>query len=53
MSSNQIPKEAKIVSMILNSSHINECEPKVISFLIEIMFSISFLIDRTCHFAHK
>ena len=38
MSSDQVPKEAKIVSLLLNSSGIQECEPKVVQQLMEFMF---------------
>ena len=40
MSSDQVPKEAKIASLLLNSSGIQECEPKVVQQLMEFMFSI-------------
>jgi hypothetical protein len=39
MSSDQVPKEAKIASLLLNSSGILECEPKVVQQLMEFMFS--------------
>lgn len=39
MSSDQVPKEAKIASLLLNSSGIQECEPKVVQQLMEFMFS--------------
>ena len=41
MSSDQVPKEAKIASLLLNSSGIQECEPKVVQQLMEYMFSKS------------
>ena len=37
--SDQIPKEAKIISLLLANSAITECEPKVISFLMEFIQS--------------
>lgn len=37
--SEQIPKEAKTVSLLLSTSGITECEPKVISFLMEFIQS--------------
>lgn len=40
MSSEQVPKEAKLVSLLLTSAGVPECEPKVIQQLIEFMFSI-------------
>lgn len=39
MSSDQVPKEAKIASLLLNSAGIQECEPKVVHQLMEFMFS--------------
>lgn len=39
MSTDQVPKEAKIASLLLNSSGIQECEPKVVQQLMEFMFS--------------
>ena len=41
MSSDQVPKEAKIASLLLNSSGIQECEPKVVQQIMEFMFSKS------------
>ena len=35
-----IPKEAKVVSLLLNSSNVAECEPNVINFIIDFMHSI-------------
>lgn len=43
MSSDQVPKEAKIASLLLNSSGIQECEPKVVQQLMEFMFSTVFI----------
>lgn len=34
----QVPREAKLVSLLLSSSQVNECEPKVIQQLIEFMY---------------
>lgn len=39
MSSEQVPKEAKLVSLLLTSAGVPECEPKVIQQLTEFMFS--------------
>lgn len=38
MSEQQIPREAKLVSLLLSSSGINECEPKVIQQILEFMY---------------
>jgi len=38
-SGDQVPKEAKLVSLLLTSAGVPECEPKVIQQLIEFMFS--------------
>lgn len=46
MSSDQVPKEAKIASLLLNSSGIQECEPKVVQQLMEYMFSKSYLSNQ-------
>lgn len=50
MSSEQVPKEAKIASLLLNSSGIQECEPKVVQQLMEFMFSKKFklIFDSIC-----
>ena len=42
--SEQIPKEAKIISILLSNSVITECEPKVISFLMEFIQSTLVLL---------
>lgn len=34
----QVPREAKLVSLLLSSSGVTECEPKVIQQLIEFMY---------------
>jgi hypothetical protein len=39
----QVPREAKLASLLLSSSGILECEPKVIQQLLEFMY-------RTAHF---
>jgi transcription initiation factor TFIID subunit 9B len=39
MASDQVPKEAKVASLLLNSSGIQECEPKVVQQIMEFMFS--------------
>lgn len=36
----QVPKEAKIITMLLSTLSVPECEPRIISFLMEFMFSI-------------
>jgi Transcription initiation factor IID TAFII31 subunit len=38
--SDQIPKEARIISLLLANSAVTECEPKVVSFLMEFIQSI-------------
>lgn len=37
----QVPREAKLVSLLLSSSGVAECEPKVIQQLIEFMYRTS------------
>lgn len=40
MSGEQIPREAKLISLLLTSAGVPECEPKVIPQLLEFMFRI-------------
>lgn len=34
----QVPREAKLASLLLSSSGVSECEPKAIQQLIEFMY---------------
>ena len=41
-----MPKDAKICAILLSSSGINQCEPKIISALQEYLFSSYFAYYR-------
>lgn len=41
----RVPREAKVASLLLNASGVNECEPKVIQQLLEFMYRMGSLVD--------